>query len=317
MEEKKFSWRSAVRIIAILVLIFALATLTKNKLRDRRSLQNAEDVRSLYYDSVPTDPKPEEETHADVIVDAEPVSEEVAEEVETRPIHEQFRKLYEENNDTVGWLKGGENVDFVVVQCEDNETYLELSFYFYPDPSGVLFVNASNRLFPESKRDDVFLIHGHKMVNGHMFGRLPLYKSYEYLCQYPLYTFRTIYDEEDTYYTPVAGFGGSMNEMHEDFFNLLRFNFEDDGEPVEGVDGKLHRQSKEYEEYLEEIKERSCWESKVDVSTDDKLMVLVSCDHSYSNGRFMLFLRPLHEDETPEIIETMYAEELEKLKAKK
>lgn len=139
-------------------------------------------------------------------------------------IHEDFFSFHETNSDIVGWLNCGETIDYPVVQ-RDNSFYLNHNFKRKRDKNGTLFVNECNTFFP---RDDVLLIHGHNMKSGAMFGKLQLFMNYEYLCQYPIVSFRTIWDKEDVYYTPIAVFNASMIPTNSEYFDITRIIFDND-----------------------------------------------------------------------------------------
>ena len=127
-----------------------------------------------------------------------------------------FQDLYEQNSDIIGWLQAGGGIDYPVMQL-DNDFYLHHDFNKNEKYAGTLFVNQINYLWP---RDKILFIHGHNMRDGSMFGGLMAYEDYEYVRQHPLIMFRTLYDPEEVYYTPVYGFNASMNEGNPDYFNL-------------------------------------------------------------------------------------------------
>ena len=135
------------------------------------------------------------------------------EQMEIQPF---FEELYRENEDIVGWLNTGTGIDLPVMQL-DNDFYLHHDFYKNEKYAGTLFVNQINYLWP---RDKVLFIHGHNMRDGSMFGSLMLYEDPEYVSRNPLIMFRTLYDPEEVYYTPVYAFNASMNEDNPDYFNL-------------------------------------------------------------------------------------------------
>ena len=202
-------------------------------------------------------------------------------------IHEDFLALYEQNVHIVGWLKLGEKIDYPVVQY-DNDYYLHHDFRGRADSNGTLFLNQVNSVIP---RDDVLLIHGHNMKSGAMFGKLMQYEQEEYLRQYPLVTFRTIYDAEDVVYVPVAAFNASMVKTDPAYFDIMWILFDKDEE------GRA-----EYQAYLDALKEKSLWQTPFDVTPEDKLLMLVTCSYYHDNGRFMLICRMLRDGETPESV---------------
>ena len=255
-------------------------------------------------------------------------AQEVAVEEEKPAIHEDFQMLYEENEDIVGWLKLGDRIDYPVVK-RDNDFYLTHNFYGRKDSNGTLFVNMYNELWP---RDDVLLIHGHNMRSGAMFGTLLRYERYDYLKKHPVVTFRTIYDEQDVYYVPVAGFNASMIPDNKDYFDITRINFEDgltDGNEDEGVNGTGNENADEtanetgngnedeneiqnetvnpeHQAYLDDLRAWSLWESPFDVNVEDELLMLVTCSYKNEDGRFMLVCRKLRDGETVDMIQEIF-----------
>lgn len=219
---------------------------------------------------------------------------------EALTVQEDFLKLYEANKDVVGWLKAGERIDDPVVQ-RDNDYYLTHNFYGKSDSNGTLFLNINNALIP---RDDVLLIHGHNMRSGAMFGTLLKYMNYEYMCQNPLISFRTIYDAEDVYYTPIAAFNASMIPGNAEYFDITQIVFEDD---LPDVPEEAGRRSKDYQAYLEALEERTIWKPLVDTTVEDRLLMLVTCSYFQEDGRFVLVCRELRENEDPESLAVLYS----------
>lgn len=208
---------------------------------------------------------------------------------ENAVIQSDFSALYEKNEDIVGWLIAGENVDHPVV-WRDNTFYLDHDFYGSSDENGTLFVNEENTMWPA---DDVILIHGHNMNNGAMFGKLLNFLDYGYLSQYPLVSFRTIYDEDEyVYYVPVAAFNASMTEGNPEYFDILKMNFEN---------------AQDYQNYLDSLQAWSAWKSPAGVTPEDSLLMLVTCSYEQDDGRFMLVCRKLRDGETTDDIQRLFA----------
>lgn len=192
-----------------------------------------------------------------------------------------FEALYEVNPDVVGWLTCGPDIDYPVVR-RDLEYYLNHGFDRRKDVNGTLFVNPIGNIWP---RDPILMIHGHATRGRAMFGSLRRYLDENHLRQYPLISFRTIYDEEPVQYVPFAGFDASMNEGDRWYFDLLRNGYASE------EDAEL---------YLSEVRARSYWTVPFEVKAEDPLLVLVTCSYINQNGRFMLFCRQLRENETAE-----------------
>lgn len=106
-----------------------------------------------------------------------------------------YRALYEENPDLVGWLRiEGADVDLPVVQTPgDNEYYLRRGFDGYYAPGGTLFLDERCSVAPEDPTAD-WLVYGHNMSDGSMFGHLTRYREEAFWREHPTFTFDTIYE---------------------------------------------------------------------------------------------------------------------------
>lgn len=296
-KKKKISLYTVLIWLSVAVLLAVGVLLGKDWLNGLRAQKNQREEQRLYYGEpqsfqlIPSAMAEEETEHADI---------------ELPPIHKDFRKLLKTNKHTVGWLKVGESVDNAVVQS-DNEYYLEHNFFGESDSNGALFLNADNSLYP---RDDVLLIHGHAMKSGAMFWTIKEFESFDHLAKYPIVSFRTIYDDAEVLYTPVAAFRASMTEQHPQYFDVLQMNFMDDLTADEQTaDETEPRRSQAFQTYLDAIAERSLWQPKVDVTPDDPLLMLVTCDYEVDDGRYMLICRKLRAEESAESIAALYQPE--------
>ena len=216
--------------------------------------------------------------------------EETVFEDEDAPINEAFKELLEMNPDTVGWLTVGEIADYPVVR-RDNEFYLTHNFKGDYDPNGTIFVTQDNVLRP---RDTVLLLFGHHMNSGKMFGKLVKYMHADYVSKFPLVEFHTIYADEEkheAWYVPISFFSASMIEDEVGYFDVLPMFF-------------LNEES--HQTYLDTITARSVWKAPTDVTTDDKLIMLITCSYDLDDSRYLLICRQLREDETPEEMEKLY-----------
>ena len=220
---------------------------------------------------------------------------------EDLPVDARFAALYEQNPDVVGWLKGGENIDAPVVQ-RDNEYYMDHNFFGAEDRNGTLFINADNELDP---RDDVLLIHGHNMKNGDMFGKLLSFREESYMREHPLVSFQLATGEGEPWYVAIAAFDASMLPDERSYFDITQILF--DSDPVPAGQENAPRRSASFQAYLDSLQKRSYWPSPVDVSVEDRLLMLITCSYEQEDGRFVLVCRQLREGETPEsIFETAF-----------
>ena len=209
--------------------------------------------------------------------------------VELPNVQEDLARLYEENPDVVGWLTAGETIDLPVVQ-RDNEYYLSHNYFGEWDSNGTVFLNEMNVFYP---RDRILLLHGHNMRSGAMFGTLAKYEKADYAFAHALLTFRTLYEEEASHYVPVAAFHASMLEGEAGYFDVTPMNF-DTEEALQA--------------YLDAALKRSAWTSPAEVSTQDELLMLLTCSYYHADGRFVLLCRRMREGETPEEMQRLFDE---------
>jgi len=307
--------RILVIIAAALIILLALGFAFGQEIIDAwKAHRMEEDVQSLYYSDAGSFLDwlfPSAAAEANEAAALEEPAQQIAPESTLPPIHEDFARLYEVNPHVIGWLKLGERIDYPVVHF-DNVLYLDHDFYGDSDNNGTLFVNEHNSIIP---RDDVLLIHGHNMKSGAMFGTLKRYEDLEYVCRYPIVSFRTVYDAEDVFYVPIAAFHASMEPGNDEYFNIMQTVFMDDfptivtpgATPVPGAT-PAPRQSSEYQAYLDSLLAWSMWESPADVCVEDELLMLVTCSYYQDDGRFMLVCRKLREGETVEGMQQLFTQ---------
>lgn len=260
VNSKKFV-RIAIRVICILLLLAAFAMIGTRLYKENRREQQNEDLQNLYYG------------FAGVAA---------AEEAE-KTVHPDFSKLYEVNNHLVGWLEVGTEMALPIVYL-DNEFYLEHDYYGKYDEAGTVFINEANSIWPADKN---LLFHGHNMRSGSIFGNFDNYREASYLKDNPIITWRTIYDDEPTYYVPIAIFDASMNSGNSNYFDIGRIWFDDDAEFLEFTDG------------LQNI---SYYDLPIDVQPEDNLITLITCSYVYDNSRFIIVAREFREGETVDSI---------------
>ena len=193
------------------------------------------------------------------------------------PVQESFKTLLAANPDTVGFLEIEGMLSLPVVQRpNDNDYYLDHSFEGAEAQEGTLFLDGMNRLVPE---DDCLIVYGHNMKNRTMFGRLSAYADISHLRQYPVVHFDTLYENRS--YVAFAAFSASMKPGDSHYFDVRNFIFDKDG----------------FDNFVLKLKGRSVFSSPIEVLYGDHLLLLVTCDYSNREGRFILALRQLRANE--------------------
>ena len=110
--------------------------------------------------------EPEEETEQEEETEAPYVS----------PID--FEALAQINPDVVGWITIPDtNIDYPIVQSQDNDTYLRKSFEGESTAAGSIFLDFESQSDMEGYNN---IIYGHHMKNGSMFKDVVEYKDEQY-----------------------------------------------------------------------------------------------------------------------------------------
>ena len=194
------------------------------------------------------------------------------------PVQPGFGQLLALNPETVGFLEIDDMLALPVVQREnDNEYYLTHGFEGGESREGTLFLDGLNRLVPE---DDCLIVYGHNMKNETMFGRLDAYEDVNYLRQHSVVHFDTLYENRS--YVAFAAFTASMEPGNRRYFDVRKFIFDD----------------VEFDKFVLKLQSRSLCKVPVDVRYGDRLLLLVTCDYTNTEGRFILALRQIRPDET-------------------
>ena len=167
-----------------------------------------------------------------------------------------FTELLKKNPDTVGWIKvDGTKVNYPIVQAEDNDYYLSHAFNKRSNAGGWVF--ADYRVdFKDFGRNTI--IYGHNMNNKTMFGSIPnmLYSGY--------------LNNSNNYYikisTPTSNTVWKVFSVYtiEPEVYYLKTNF----------------RTEPYDKFLSTIKGRSIYDFGIDVTTDDKILTLSTCDNT-------------------------------------
>jgi len=179
-----------------------------------------------------------------------------------------FAKPLSINPDTVGQLKVGESINTYVVQ-RDNVYYLTHSFSGEYSFSGAIFLDVSCSIYPRSRN---LIIHGHNMKNGTAFGKLLRYERIEYLNQYPIIYFSTLYEADN--YIPFAVVHYSIDTESDIYLDLYQVNYLSD---------------QEFMKFITKVKAMSLFHLPVNVSRTDEIITLTTCATEDPNMRFAVF----------------------------
>ncbi len=195
-----------------------------------------------------------------------------------------YAKLYAENTDFVGYLSAdGVNLNLPVVQTDNDEEYLKKNFYGTSTKYGCPFVTHLNEIDPLDMNTVIF---GHHMNNGTIFGALDAYKSINGFKKAPVITFNTLY--KDYSWKIIAAFI-TNDKASDDNGYVFRYYF---------TNLSTHDR---FAAYLNELSQRSLYDTGVDVVSTDKILTLSTCSHEFEDARFVVVARLVRPGESASV----------------
>lgn len=183
---------------------------------------------------------------------------------------DEYKTLYEKNKKLIGWLKIDDtNIDYPVMQTDNNEYYLDHNFNQERDNNGSLFLDCDCNIYPRSTN---LIIYGHHMKSGNMFGNLQQYAKESYGKSHSLIQFDSIY-EKATYQVMYVFRSQVYNEddLVFKYYQFINANSEE-----------------EFDSYMREMAAMSLYDTEVTASYGDSLLTLSTCDNSKTDGRFVV-----------------------------
>lgn len=195
-----------------------------------------------------------------------------------------YAKLYAQNPDFVGYLYAeGSELDSPIVQGEDDEEYVEKDFYGEETKYACPFVTVRNEI---QTLDTNTVIFGHHMRDGSIFACLDQYTTLEGYKEAPVISFNTIY--QDYNFKVIATM-------------ITNINPEDDNGYVFNYFWTNLNTSLNYSAYLNQLSQRSLYDTGVDVLPSDKLLTLSTCCNDFENARLVVVARLVRPGESLEV----------------
>jgi len=249
---------STIKLCIIISLIFVAIFILSVFYSNYSSMQKVEDIQKDI-DKIIAETKKNNETKDNIEEDTNEQNQNIEipnDIIEEKPIiNEELQNLKEINEDTVGWLKvNNTNVDYPVVQGEDNDYYLNRNFKKEPDQSGWIYMDyrADDKELPQNT-----IIFGHNMYySGVMFGTLYKVKHSSW------YT-----DPENQ----IIEFNTLYANMKWKIFSIYVIDVTSDYLIAN------FSSNERYEKFLDLITNRSKYEFNTPVSTSDKILTLTTC----------------------------------------
>lgn len=180
-----------------------------------------------------------------------------------------YAEIYEQNSDTVGWLRlDGTKLNYPVMQTPDDPNYyLQRDFDGNSSKHGAIYAWSEADI---NEPSDNITIFGHNMADGSMFASLGSYTSKTAWENNSLLFFDTLTEYHT--YKIFAVFKTSANIG--EGFSYHQF--------VDAAD------EAEFDEFVRTCKELSFYDTGITPQYGDKLICLSTCEYTLDNGRLVV-----------------------------
>lgn len=190
-----------------------------------------------------------------------------AEKTPDEPQYTGYVSLYEQNKDFIGWLHiSNTNIDYpVMFTPEEPEYYLRRAFDGSYSISGTPFASVD-------VDSDLFIIYGHNMKNGTMFGTLDNYSTKDFWEGNPSVFFTTITESRE-----YEVFAAVQTRI------LLE---EEAGYRYYSQAGDLTEEA--FNELLNWLDENALYDTGIRPTYGEQIVILSTCSYHTENGRFLI-----------------------------
>ena len=169
-------------------------------------------------------------------------------------INVDFKDLKATNPDTVGWIQvNGTNINYPFVQTDNNDYYLEHSFYKKDNHAGWVFLDYRNNI---KSLDKNTVIYAHSRVNGTMFGTLKNILTNGWLNNTDNYVIKLSTENENTLWQVFSVYSIPTTN------DYIQVKFAND---------------KNFENFVNMLIGRSQHNFNTNITKDDKILTLSTC----------------------------------------
>lgn len=261
---KKLTHKIILLVLILMVIISALGVINQY-LQNTRAEEERRRLAELAWET----------TEAITSLSAEPQTEQPTE-PQTEPATESytppvdFEALAEVNPDVIGWIRIPDtNVDYPIVQTDNNDKYLNTSFEGQESVTGAVYLDF------ESDTDMMGfnnILYGHNMKNGSMFKDIVRYKNQSYFDEHKYFE---IYTPERTIRLKAIS---CYYAKAEPIVRKTRF-----------------KTRESYEAFVHTMVQPCAWYELPQVPIDS-LYTLVTCSYEVDDARTLLFAVEVDED---------------------
>ena len=169
-------------------------------------------------------------------------------------INVDLSKLLKVNNETKGWIQiSGTNVNYPFVQTNNNDFYLNHSFDKNKNSAGWVFLDYRNNI---DKNDSNTILYAHGRLDNTMFGSIRSILNSEWLENSENFIIKMVTDKEATLWQVFSVYQIPTTS------DYLQIEFSN---------------SNEFENFLELIINRSSYDFKTTLSSNDQIITLSTC----------------------------------------
>lgn len=203
-------------------------------------------------------------------------------EQEAPEVLEEYKNLLNKNKKLIGWLRIDDTntdkpfLDYPVMQTINNEYYLDHNLNQEYDKNGSIFMDKDCDVLKPSTN---FIVYGHNMKSGQMFGKLDKYSSEEFYKEHQYIQFDTIY-EKGTYEVMYV-FRSHIYSEEDIVFKYYQF--------IDALSAQ------EFDSYMQEMSALSLYDTGVTAQFGNQLLTLSTCDYFADGGRFVVVAKKLAE----------------------
>lgn len=190
---------------------------------------------------------------------------------------EKVKELQKENSDIIGWLEiENSDISYPVLQGEDNDYYMTHNYKKEYSKDGSLFLDKD---YDWNIPSTNLLIYGHNnMSSTEMFVGLMKYKEESYYKDHKTIRFTT--NEEDAKYEIISVFLSRVYYKSET--NVFRYYYFINAETEQ-----------EFNEYVENSKNASLYDTGVTAEYGDQLLTLSTCSYHTKDGRLAVVAKKI------------------------
>lgn len=211
----------------------------------------------------------------DDLPEIKPPEEPTEEEPQVSERQLQLQELQKTNKEIIGWIEIADtNINYPVAQHKDNDYYLNHNYKNEKSSAGAIYFDKDVKI----NESDNLQIYGHRNKYGLMFEPLIKYAKKDFYEEHKTINLTTL--EEDATYEILAIFYSRVYYSNET--NVFRYYYFVNAES-----------EKEYNEFVNNAKNASKFDTGVDAKYGDKLITLSTCEYSRENGRFVIVAKKI------------------------